>query len=297
MAKMTGELAKDIKCMKFLDNSNAVRMVWAMLRSPNVKLQIAGGTALLQLIQYTTEGAHMIRNMESALHLTIKLLQSHDTEVLCVICQIVKLIAKDNDNLEILTELGVAVHLTELLITQTDDNLRYFLSDAVAMTANNASNRRVYAYLEAATFIVSFFNSKSIKLKHSACRALYQLSKHPLNCMHIHQHGAMPVLLKMAGSLDAHLHEAAAACLGNLRRLGLVQEIMADGKCEHLMKQEEPKEFSVLPRDLMEWVASKDGLPVELPYVEPEPPEDEEEGEQEDYDEGGEADDEDGTEE
>lgn len=54
--------------------------------------------------------------------------------------------------------------------------------------------------------------------------ALYHLSKNSFNCITMHESGVVPFLLKAVASTDEQLQEAAAGCLGNIRKLALEAE-------------------------------------------------------------------------
>ena len=54
--------------------------------------------------------------------------------------------------------------------------------------------------------------------------ALDQLSKDPWNCVTMHQSGVVIHLLRLIGSDDETVQEAAADCLQNIRKLALACE-------------------------------------------------------------------------
>lgn len=58
----------------------------------------------------------------------------------------------------------------------------------------------------------------------TAALALYHLSKNSFNCITMHESGVVPFLLKAVASTDEQLQEAAAGCLGNIRKLALEAE-------------------------------------------------------------------------
>ena len=101
--------------------------------------------------------------------------------------------------------------------------------------------------------LVYYLRSSDRDVHRSTAQALFQLSKDPMNCITMHEHGVVQVclcvcaracmcvclylctctttspsahqpLLHMVGSSDAELQESAAGCISNIRQLALANE-------------------------------------------------------------------------
>lgn len=73
----------------------------------------------------------MVRSFVGGLELIVSLLRSDDREVLASVCAAIGNIAKDEENLAVITDHGVVPMLAKLTHT-TDDHLRKHLSEAIA---------------------------------------------------------------------------------------------------------------------------------------------------------------------
>lgn len=107
---------------------------------------------------------------------------------------------------------------------QTDDRLRCHLAEAIARCCSWGNNRIEFGKAAAVAPLVNYLRSKDEKVHRSTARALFQLSKHPDNCITMHEAGVVKLLLGMVGSSDFVLQEAAGGAIGNIRRLALANE-------------------------------------------------------------------------
>merc|ERR1712087_765857 len=132
-------------------------------------------------------------------------------------------IAKDEENLAVITDHGVVPMLAKLTLT-SDDKLRQHLAEAMARCCNWGNNRVAFGREGAVAPLVRYLRSKEENVHRSTARALFQLSKNPENCITMHEAGVVQPLLKMVGAADDDLQESSAGCIGNIRRLALANE-------------------------------------------------------------------------
>uniref|UniRef100_A0A8C5CUQ7 Outer dynein arm docking complex subunit 2 n=1 Tax=Gadus morhua TaxID=8049 RepID=A0A8C5CUQ7_GADMO len=108
--------------------------------------------------------------------------------------------------------------------TQTDDRLRRHLAEAIAGCCMWVSNIESFGEVRAVAPLVRYLKSQDRAVHRATAEALFQLSKSPNNCITMHESGVVKPLLVMIGSTDDVLQEAAAGCLGNIRRLFLAYD-------------------------------------------------------------------------
>lgn len=169
------------------------------------------------------DAGEMVRSFVGGLELIVNLLKSPNAEVLSSVCAAISKIAKDEENLAVITDHGVVPMLSNLTDT-TDDRLRRYLSEAIARCCMWGSNRTAFGDAGAVAPLVRYLCSKDPEVHQATAQALFQLSKDPDNCITMHQSGVVKLLLGMMGSTDEVLQEAAASCVANIRRLALANE-------------------------------------------------------------------------
>ncbi|VEL19100.1 unnamed protein product, partial [Protopolystoma xenopodis] len=81
-----------------------------------------------------------------------------------------------------------------------DDKLRSHLAEAIARCCSWGTNRIEFGRLNAVASLATYLHSSDPLVHRSTARALFQLSKHPVNCATIHEAGAVRLLMKMVGS-------------------------------------------------------------------------------------------------
>jgi hypothetical protein len=162
----------------------------------------------------------MVRSFVGGLELIVSLLKSEHTEVLASVCTALSKIANDEENLAVITDHGVVPMLARLTNTK-DDRLKKSLAEAISKCCHWGSNRVAFGSAKAVAPLVKFLKSSDVNVHRSTALALFQLSLDPDNCITMHEHGAVPLLLELVGSMDDVLQEAAAGTLGNIRRLAL----------------------------------------------------------------------------
>ena len=86
------------------------------------------------------------------------------------------------------------------------------------------SNRASFGKHGAVAPLVGYLASEDVRVHQTTTLALFQLSKDPWNCVAMHQNGVVGHLLRLIGSDDETVQEAAADCLQNIRKLALACE-------------------------------------------------------------------------
>ncbi|KAL7373163.1 hypothetical protein ABVT39_000343 [Epinephelus coioides] len=220
VTKAVGACATDMNNMAIIDQLDGVRLVWSLLKNPSADVQSSAAWALCPCIKNAKDAGEMVRSLVGGLELIVNLLKSTNNEVLASICAAIAKIAKDKENLAVLTDHGVVPLLAKLTNT-TDDRLRRHLAEAIGHCCMWGSNRASFGDAGAVAPLVRYLKSKDKAVHQSTAMALYQLSKDPNNCITMHEKGVVKPLIHIMGSDDEMLQEAAAGCVRNIRLLAL----------------------------------------------------------------------------
>ncbi|KAJ3178764.1 Armadillo repeat-containing protein 4 [Geranomyces variabilis] len=223
-----GACALDSDCMAIIDRLDGVRLLWSLLKSNNPLVQASAAWAISPCIEHAKESGEMVRSFVGGLELIVSLLKSDNVDVLASVCAAIANIAKDEENLAVITDHGVVPMLAKLTNTR-NDKLRRHLSEAVARCCHWGNNRVSFGTAGAVAPLVKYLRSPDDEVHGSTARALHQLSMDPDNCITMHEHGVVQLLLGMVGSSDPNLQVAAAGTIGNIRRLALASEKAAMG--------------------------------------------------------------------
>ncbi|KAI9189035.1 hypothetical protein H9P43_000462 [Blastocladiella emersonii ATCC 22665] len=223
-----GASALDAESMGIIDRLDGVRLLWSLLKSPNPAVQASAAWAISPCIENAKDAGEMVRSFVGGLELIVSLLKSDHVEVLASVCAAIAQISKDEENLAVITDHGVVPMLAKLTQTR-HDRLRKHLSEAIARCCHWGNNRIAFGAAGAVAPLVKYLKSPDPEVHRSTAQALHQLSKDPDNCVTMHEHGVVQLLLGMVGSSDTVLQEAAAGTIGNIRRLALASEL-ARGK-------------------------------------------------------------------
>ncbi|CAL1542374.1 unnamed protein product [Lymnaea stagnalis] len=218
-----GECAEEPDNMAIIDKLDGVRLLWSLLKNHNKDVQASAAWAICPCIENAKDAGEMVRSFVGGLELIVSLLKSDDKEVLAAVCAAIANIAKDEENLAVITDHGVVPMLARLTNTN-DDKLRRHLAEAIARCCNWGNNRTAFGKERAVAPLVRYLKSKDENVHRSTARALFQLSKNPENCITMHEAGVVKPLIKMVGSKDEDLQESSAGCIGNIRRLALANE-------------------------------------------------------------------------
>ncbi|NXM76296.1 ARMC4 protein, partial [Serilophus lunatus] len=221
--KAVGACATEAENMKIIDSLDGVRLLWSLLKNPNPDVQASAAWALCPCIENAKDSGEMVRSFVGGLELIVNLLKSKNKEVLTSVCAAIANIAKDEENLAVMTDHGVVPLLSKLANTN-DDKLKRHLAEAISHCCMWGSNRVAFGETKAVAPLVRYLKSKDPSVHRATAQALYQLSEEPNNCITMHENGVVKLLLAMVGSTDDALQEAAAGCIANIRRLALATE-------------------------------------------------------------------------
>ncbi|VDI83805.1 Hypothetical predicted protein [Mytilus galloprovincialis] len=229
-----GQCAEEQDNMAIIDKLDGVRLLWSLLKNQNPEVQASAAWAICPCIENAKDAGEMVRSFVGGLELIVSLLKSEHKEVLASVCAAIANIAKDEENLAVITDHGVVPMLARLTNTfawrgvrtnsETDDRLRRHLAEAIARCCNWGNNRTAFGREGAVAPLVKYLKSTDEDVHRSTARALFQLSKNPENCITMHEAGVVKPLIKMVGAQDEELQEASAGCIGNIRRLALANE-------------------------------------------------------------------------
>ncbi|NXA91790.1 ARMC4 protein, partial [Melanocharis versteri] len=221
--KAVGGCAMEPENMAIIDSLDGVRLLWSLLKNPNPDVQASAAWALCPCIENAKNSGEMVRSFVGGLELIVNLLKSKDKEVLTSVCAAIANIAKDQENLAVMTDHGVVPLLSKLANTN-NNKLRRHLAEAIAHCCMWGSNRVAFGETKAVAPLARYLKAKDPLVHRATALALYQLSEDPNNCVIMHENGVVKLLLAMVGSTDDALQEAAAGCIANIRRLALATE-------------------------------------------------------------------------
>ncbi|NXY67685.1 ARMC4 protein, partial [Glareola pratincola] len=223
VTKAVGACATEPENMMIIDRLDGVRLLWSLLKNPNPDVQASAAWAICPCIANAKDAGEMVRSFVGGLELIVNLLKSKNKEVLASVCAAITNIAKDEENLAVITDHGVVPLLSKLANTN-NDKLRHHLAEAISNCCMWGSNRITFGETKAVAPLVRYLKSKDPSVHRATAQALYQLSEDPNNCITMHENGVVKLLLPMVGSTDETLQEAAAGCIANIRRLALATE-------------------------------------------------------------------------
>ncbi|XP_059951498.1 outer dynein arm-docking complex subunit 2 [Mesoplodon densirostris] len=223
VTKAVGACAVEPESMMIIDHLDGVRLLWSLLNSPHPDVKASAAWALCPCIQNAKDAGEMVRSFIGGLGRLVNLLKSDNEEVLASVCAAITNIAKDQENLALITDHGVVPLLSKLAYTN-NDKLRRHLAEAISRCSTWGRNRVAFGEHKAVAPLVRYLKSNDTNVHRATAQALYQLSEDADNCITMHENGAVKLLLHMVGSPDQDLQEAAAGCISNIRRLALAIE-------------------------------------------------------------------------
>ncbi|KAM8804069.1 outer dynein arm-docking complex subunit 2 [Rhynchonycteris naso] len=223
VTKAVGACAVEPESMTIIHRLDGVRLLWSLLKNPHSDVKASAAWALCPCIQNAKDAGEMVRSFVGGLELVVNLLKSDNKEVLASVCAAITNIAKDQENLAVITDHGVVPLLSKLANTN-NDKLRCHLAEAISCCCMWGRNRVAFGEYKAVAPLVRYLKSNDTNVHRATAQALYQLSEDANNCITMHENGAVKLLLHMVGSPDQDLQEAAAGCISNIRRLALATE-------------------------------------------------------------------------
>ncbi|XP_045473998.1 armadillo repeat-containing protein gudu-like [Harmonia axyridis] len=226
------ECAEDEDSMRIMEDVDGVRLIWSLLKNKSLQVQANAAWCLVPCIRNAQDSGEMVRSFVGGLEIIVQLLRSDDVRVLGCVCAAIAEVAKDIENLAVITDHGVVPRLVDL-ITTDDVFLREHLCSAIAFCCAWGSNCKMFGRLGAITPLVGYMADNNEKVNRTAAIALYHMSENPFNCITMHESGVVIFLLRSVTSEDHVLQEAAAGCLANIRKLAL------EAETTHLIRKKE----------------------------------------------------------
>ncbi|KAF7658044.1 hypothetical protein LDENG_00018030 [Lucifuga dentata] len=193
VTKAVGACATEKENMVIIDKLDGVRLLWSLLKKPNADVQASAAWAICPCIDNAKDVGEMVRSFVGGLELIVNLLKSTNNKVLASVCAAIAKIAKDKENLAVISDHGVVPLLAQLTNT-TDDRLRRHLAEAIGHCCKWGSNRVSFGETGAVAPLVSYLRSEDSLIHQATAQALFQLSMDPINCNTMHEHGVVETL-------------------------------------------------------------------------------------------------------
>ncbi|XP_045321724.1 outer dynein arm-docking complex subunit 2 isoform X1 [Leopardus geoffroyi] len=190
VTKAVGACAVEPESMMIIDRLDGVRLLWSLLKNPHPEVKASAAWALCPCIQNTKDAGEMVRSFVGGLELVVNLLKSDNKEVLASVCAAITNIAKDQENLAVITDRGVVPLLSKLANTN-NDKLRRHLAEAISHCCMWGRNRVAFGEYKAVAPLVHYLKSDDPNVHRATAQALYQLSEDADNCVTIHENGAV----------------------------------------------------------------------------------------------------------
>ncbi|XP_028940633.1 armadillo repeat-containing protein 4, partial [Antrostomus carolinensis] len=190
VTKAVGACATEPENMMIIDRLDGVRLLWSLLKNPNPDVQASAAWAICPCIENAKDAGEMVRSFVGGLELIVNLLKSKNKEVLASVCAAITNIAKDEENLAVLTDHGVVPLLSKLANTN-NDKLRRHLAEAISHCCMWGSNRVTFGETKAVAPLVRYLKSNDPSVLRATAQALFQLSEDPNNCITMHENGVV----------------------------------------------------------------------------------------------------------
>ncbi|XP_071475813.1 outer dynein arm-docking complex subunit 2 isoform X2 [Marmota flaviventris] len=215
VTKAVGACAVEPESMVIIDRLDGVRLLWSLLKNPHPDVKASAAWALCPCIENAKDAGEMVRSFVGGLELVVNLLKSDNKEVLASVCATITNIAKDQENLAVITDHGVVPLLSKLANTN-NDKLRRHLAEAVSRCCMWGRNRVAFGEHRAVAPLVRYLKSNDTNVHRATAQALYQLSEDADNCITMHENGAVKVQFT-----DVTVYECADNDVGTCQRLAL----------------------------------------------------------------------------
>ncbi|KAL1785026.1 armadillo repeat-containing protein 4, partial [Sigmodon hispidus] len=190
VTKAVGACAAEPESMVIIDRLDGVRLLWSLLKNPHPDVKASAAWALCPCIENAKDAGEMVRSFVGGLELVVNLLKSDNKEVLASVCAAITNIAKDQENLAVITDHGVVPLLSKLANTN-NDKLRRHLAEAISRCCMWGRNRVAFGEHKAVAPLVRYLKSNDTNVHRATAQALYQLSEDADNCITMHENGAV----------------------------------------------------------------------------------------------------------
>ncbi|EDQ87886.1 uncharacterized protein MONBRDRAFT_37775, partial [Monosiga brevicollis MX1] len=174
--RAVGAAAASKENMDVIDKLDGVRLLWSLLKSENINVVASAAWAIGPCIENARDAGALVRSFVGGVELVVGLLKSEHLEVVAAVCAAVAQIAKDEENLAVITDHAVVPLLCDLVDTK-EDLLREHLAAAIANCCSFGNNRISFGEYGAVAPLAKFLRSKNDGVRGQTARALHELSK------------------------------------------------------------------------------------------------------------------------
>jgi len=102
-----GAAAKLKENMDSIDKLDGVRLLWSLLKSSNYEVQASAAWAIGPCILNARDAGALVRSFVGGVELVVNMLRGENDQVLAAVCATVAEIARDEENLAVITDHGV----------------------------------------------------------------------------------------------------------------------------------------------------------------------------------------------
>jgi len=247
LSRIVRDCAQDLSCIDTLKEQDTIRLMWSLLDNKYPMVQANAARALVPLVRNIGDSGEQIRSFVGGVDILMSLLDSKSNEVVSGACVAIGTIAGDQENLGVITELGVVGKLRTLAESE-DPRVQRSVAIAIANVSRNKANRFKFGELGCVEAIVRYLKSKDRNVAIAGTYALWRLSYDPINCITLHRSKVVPFLLNAMVSQSKALQTAAGGCLNNMRNLAHDAEalqkldILPEKRKEKKRKVRQPKD-------------------------------------------------------
>nr|XP_053651856.1 outer dynein arm-docking complex subunit 2-like [Cherax quadricarinatus] len=117
VTRALGSCAAEEDALAALLQQDGLRLLWSHLKNPNCRVQASAANAICTCLQQESEGlAEVVRSLVGGIELLVSLLESQSESVLSAVCAAIARIARDPQNLAIMTDYGAVTSLSRLAV-------------------------------------------------------------------------------------------------------------------------------------------------------------------------------------
>merc|ERR1712146_642911 len=167
-----------------VDKLDGVRLLWSLLKSENINVVASAAWAIGPCIENARDAGALVRSFVGGVELVVGLLKSEHLEVVAAVCAAVAQIAKDEENLAVITDHAVVPLLCDLVDTK-EDLLREHLAAAIANCCSFGNNRISFGEYGAVAPLAKFYDPRMmvcVAKRHALCMSSARMPKIALSC-------------------------------------------------------------------------------------------------------------------
>ncbi|KAI9028477.1 armadillo-type protein [Hyaloraphidium curvatum] len=231
VAFVLGKCSQEPESCAIIDAKEGLRLLFSLLKQSSRRVQSAAALAVSELALHSPSAAETVRSFVGALELLVPLLRAPDTRLQAHACKAVASIARDPENLAVISDHGVVGSLSGL-VDARDEYLRRELALAIEACCQFGTNRQQFGTNDVVAPLAKYLKSSDPDVQRAAARALFQLSSDGTsnharkgrlspcaadNSRALAATGVLPTLVELVGSECGETSRAAAGILANVR--------------------------------------------------------------------------------